>query len=95
MPQHDNSGVQQLLTDRLNRVVLDSTGLKGTYDFTLKLDGTPGLNQLREAMSAGSDPRVAKRSMRDWSSSSIFTDIQKQLGLKLEADKAPLDHLVI
>jgi uncharacterized protein (TIGR03435 family) len=33
--------------------------------------------------------------MNDWSSSSIFSDIQTQLGLKLEADKAPVDSLVV
>jgi bla regulator protein BlaR1 len=87
------------LTDRMGRVVLDLTGLKEAYDFTLKLDGVPGLNQMREAMASGTDPGEAKRalaaSMRNWSSSSIFSDIQKQLGLKLEADKGPVDHLVI
>jgi uncharacterized protein (TIGR03435 family) len=87
------------LTDRMGRVVLDQTGLKESYDFTLKLDGVPGLNQMREAMASGTDPGEAKRAlaagMRNWSSSSIFSDIQKQLGLKLEADKAAVDHLVI
>jgi bla regulator protein BlaR1 len=87
------------LTDRMGRVVLDLTGLKEAYDFTLELDGVPGLNQMRQAMATGTDPGEAKRalaaSMRNWSSSSIFSDIQKQLGLKLEADKAPVDHLVI
>ncbi len=88
-----------LLTDRMGRVVLDLTELKEAYDFTLKLEGVPGLNQMREAMASGGDPGTAKRTMaaamRDWSSSSIFSDIQKQLGLKLEADKGPVDHLVI
>jgi len=50
-------------------------------------------------MASGTDPGEAKRAlaagMRNWSSSSIFSDIQKQLGLKLEADKAAVDHLVI
>jgi uncharacterized protein (TIGR03435 family) len=49
-------------------------------------------------MSAG-DPAAAKRSMgaamNDWTTSSIFTDIQKQLGLKLDADKGPVDSLLI
>jgi uncharacterized protein (TIGR03435 family) len=87
------------LTDHMGRVVLDLTGLKGSYDFTLKLEGTPGYNQIRETMSSSPDPAAAKiamaASIRDWSSSSIFTDIQKQLGLKLEADKAPVDNIVI
>jgi bla regulator protein BlaR1 len=87
------------LTDRMGRVVLDQTGLKGSYDFVLRLEGTPGTNQIRETMSSSADPAAAKiamaASIRDWSSTSIFTDIQKQLGLKLEADKAPVDNLVI
>jgi uncharacterized protein (TIGR03435 family) len=33
--------------------------------------------------------------LREVSTSSIFTDIEKQLGLKLEADRAPVDTLVI
>jgi uncharacterized protein (TIGR03435 family) len=33
--------------------------------------------------------------MSDWSSSSIFSDIQKQLGLQLISGKAPGDYLVI
>jgi bla regulator protein blaR1 len=87
------------LTDRMGRVVLDLTELKEAYDFILELDGVPGLNQMRQAMATGTDPAEAKRTlaagMSNWSSSSIFSDIQKQLGLKLEADKAAVDHLVI
>jgi len=87
------------LSDRMGRVVLDRTSLTGTYDFDLHLDGTPGLDQIREAMASGSDPGDTKRSlatsMRDWTGSSIFSDIQKQLGLKLEADRAPVDNIVI
>jgi uncharacterized protein (TIGR03435 family) len=42
-------------------------------------------------------PVPDKHAARDgsWSSSSIFTQIQKQLGLRLEADKAPVEYLVI
>jgi len=87
------------LTGRMGRVVLDQTGLKGHYDFTLELDRTPGPNQLREALSNSSDLATTKRSMaaamNDWSASSIFSDIQKRLGLKLEADKAAVDGLVV
>ncbi len=87
------------LAARMGRAVLDQTGLVARYDFILELDRTPGANQLRAAISSGADPGEAKRSMaaamNDWSSSSIFSDIQKQLGLKLEADKAPVNRLVI
>jgi uncharacterized protein (TIGR03435 family) len=83
------------LTNRMGRPVLDRTGLQKSYDFTLKLDGTPGVNQIKEAASSGGDAGAVKRAMSDWSSSSIFSDIQKQLGLKLKADKAPVDNIVI
>jgi uncharacterized protein (TIGR03435 family) len=36
----------------------------------------------------------SKTAALDWSSSPIFSEIQK-LGLKLDADKAPVDYLVI
>jgi uncharacterized protein (TIGR03435 family) len=74
------------LSGRMGRPVLDLTGLKGTYDFTLRLDILEGLS--------GDDPELKPKIM-DWSSSSIFTDIEKDLGLKLESDKAPVDQLVI
>ncbi|HYL76096.1 MAG TPA: M56 family metallopeptidase [Bryobacteraceae bacterium] len=87
------------LSDRMGRVVLDQTGLTGRYDFDLKLDGTPGLNEIRESMAASGDPGVAKRSLanslRDWTGTSIYADIQKQLGLKLEAGKATVGNLVV
>jgi uncharacterized protein (TIGR03435 family) len=87
------------LTARMSRVVLDQTGLKGAYDFTLQLDGIPSIDDLRSAISSGGDPATAKRTlgtaMNDWTTSSIFTDLPKQLGLKLESDKAPVDNLVV
>ena len=70
----------------MGRPVLDMTGLKGTYDFSLRLDILEGLTN----GDSDNKPKVA-----DWSTSSIFTDIEKQLGLKLEADRAPVDTLVI
>ncbi len=74
------------LSGRVGRPVVDQTGISGKYDFILKLDILEGLSS--------SDPDF-KRRMSDWGSSSIFTDIQKQLGLKLEADKSAVDYLVI
>jgi uncharacterized protein (TIGR03435 family) len=93
------SSLSTYLTSRMGRVVLDHTGLTGSYDFTLQLEGIPSLDELRSAISSGGDPAAAKRSigtaMNDWTTSSIFSDIQKQLGLKLDADKAPVDNLVV
>ncbi len=74
------------LTYRLGRPVVDLTGLQGSWDFTLRLDSTEG--------AASDDPGV-KASISDLSLSSIFTDIEKQLGLKLESDRAPVETLVV
>ena len=86
------------LTTRMGRVEVNQTGLDGRYDFELQLEGIPSLDDLRAGM-AGGDPAAAKRSMgtamNDWTTSSIFTDLPKQLGLKLEADKGPVDSIVI
>jgi uncharacterized protein (TIGR03435 family) len=74
------------LASRLDRPVLDLTGLQGSWDFTLRLDNMEGL--------AGDDP-TQKARISDWSLTSIFSDLEKQLGLKLESDKAPVETLVI
>jgi uncharacterized protein (TIGR03435 family) len=58
---------------QLGRQVVDRTGLKGNYDFTL--EWTP------------SDP--------DTAAPSLFTALQEQLGLKLEAQKGSVEVLVI
>jgi uncharacterized protein (TIGR03435 family) len=60
--------------------VVDLTGLKGSYDFTLK---------------SNLPTEAEKAALSEWFSSSIFTDIQRQLGLQLETDKAPVDYLVV
>ncbi len=69
-----------MLSVRMDRPVVDLTSLKGSYDFTLKSN-----------LPAEAD----KAALSEWFSSSIFTDIQRQLGLQLETDKAPIDYLVV
>jgi bla regulator protein BlaR1 len=75
------------LTGRMGRPVLDLTGLKDSYDFTLRLNLMEGL--------ASDDPQLKTKILSDWSTSSIFADIQQQLGLQLIADRAPVDYLVV
>jgi uncharacterized protein (TIGR03435 family) len=75
-----------LLTGRLDRPVVDATGLAGVYDFDLELQSLRDLPQLA--------PETAKAVVGDWSSSSIFSDIRK-LGLSLEPNRAPVDNLRI
>src|SRR5262249_48060089 len=75
-----------ILSMALDRVVIDQTGLKGNYNFELKW--TPDESQPRGLDSpdaAASDP----------SGPSLFTAVQEQLGLKLEAKKAPVDLFTI
>src|SRR5262249_322772 len=72
-----------LLSRQLRQTVLDRTGLTGTYD--VKLEWAPDLTQPPETQEA--EERAT--------GPSIFTALQEQLGLKLEARKDPLDVLVI
>ena len=65
----------------VHSTVVDKTGLTGDYDFDLKW--TP------EDAGPPTDDGSAE------SSASIFTAVQEQLGLKLQATKGPTDTLVI
>jgi bla regulator protein BlaR1 len=71
-----------------DRVVLDRTGLTGTYD----VDFDFGF-----ALHQGIDPLANSAALSTDSSGqpSMFTSLRDQLGLKLEATKGPVDVLVI
>ena len=71
----------EFLSTAVNRVIVDKTGLRGSYDIELRFqDDTafigPGSRQQREAPS-------------------LFTALQEQLGLKLDAARGPVDVLLI
>jgi uncharacterized protein (TIGR03435 family) len=70
---------------RLDRPIVDHTGIAGKYDF--KLSWTPDFSQFD-----GNPPGPAKN---DENAPSLYTAIQEQLGLKLEAAREPTDVLVI
>jgi uncharacterized protein (TIGR03435 family) len=72
----------------LDRPVLNQTGLAGRYDFTL--DWTPDDSQFR-GMGATIPPPTDSASAPP----SLFTAIQEQIGLKLEATKAPAEVFVV
>lgn len=69
-----------LLTRRMDRPVLDKTGLTGIYDFTVDLSGLGFNGQPPQDPNAGP---------------SIFTSVQDDLNLRLEAQRAPIEILVI
>lgn len=76
----------------LGRLVIDETGLKGNYDWTLKWTPDQG-----GPMFKGPDggPPSADTPAPDSSGPSIFTALEEQLGLKLESRKGPIESLVI
>lgn len=87
------------------RTVVDETGLKGSYDFTLKwtpefqrggMAGGPGP---AEGSGPGGAPsengQAADSTQADASGPSLFTALQEQLGLRLKPAKGPVEVLVI
>ena len=76
------------LSNQLGRSVTDKTGLTGNYNF--KLEWTPDQNDPRiSELHPDAPPPV------DSAGPTIFTALQEQLGLKLEAQKGPVEILVI
>jgi uncharacterized protein (TIGR03435 family) len=66
-----------------NRVVVDETGLKGNYDFVLS------------GVSMGPRSMEGDHETPPEPTTSIFTALQEQLGLKLESRRVPVEVLVI
>jgi uncharacterized protein (TIGR03435 family) len=77
----------------VGRVVVDRTGLSGTYDMTLTW--TPDQMPARAPGTATDQPIRFNGVDIDPNGPSIFTAVQEQLGLKLDAQKGPVETLVI
>ena len=77
----------RFLSQRLDRPVVDRTGLSGRYDFLLQW--TPEVGEAR------TDPGGNPLQLGDTTGPSIFSAIQEQLGLRLESTRGPVDVLVI
>ncbi len=82
------SHLVHLLSDVVGRTVLDKTGLKENYDFKMSFAPDRGLGQ--QPPGPGDD-----RQLPESGGPSIFTALQEQLGLKLDAQKGPVEVLVI
>ena len=74
-----------ILSGQTSRVVIDKTGLRGHYDFTLNWT----LDRDRTELPDSDHPPAGE------SGPSIFTAVQEQLGLKLVSEKGPVEILVI
>ena len=91
----------ELLGNVLGVPVVDNTGLKANYDFTLDFapDSASGpmgaMSPPPPQHDGGPGSGAAMASAPDLSGPSIFTALQEQLGLKLEQRKGPVDLLVI
>jgi uncharacterized protein (TIGR03435 family) len=74
-----------VLSQLVGRIVVDETALTGRYDFTLEYapenTGRGGEGENAPADASGLP--------------SIFTALQKQLGLKLQADKGTVEFIVV
>ena len=73
------SEFQRFLTGQTQRVVIDRTGLAGAWDFELTF----------------APPDVAVAVSPDLNAPSLFTALQEQLGLRLDATRGPADVLVV
>ena len=76
------------LSSSVGRIVVDETGLPGTYDVDLTFSPPEPTGPLDDA---GGRDHVALTS----DGSSIFKALQEQLGLKLEPKKAPVEFLLV
>jgi uncharacterized protein (TIGR03435 family) len=83
-----NAEIERLcgvLSSFVDRMVIDETGLKGLYNFTVK----------RPADSGGSQPAKPEPGSLDSPSAAIFSDQLKRMGLQLVAGSAAVDYLVV
>jgi uncharacterized protein (TIGR03435 family) len=76
------AALANVFSNWLERVVLDKTGLAGKYN--IRLEWTP------DETAPSSEPEIASRP-----GASLFSAVEQQLGLKLEARKGPVEILVI
>ena len=81
------------LSDRIGRPIVDKTGLTGKYSFKLDWANEPheGGGPGGPAHDAGFSGAPAAGD----TGPSIFTAVEEQLGLKLNAEKGPVDVVVI
>lgn len=88
---HDFTGLMQSAV--LDRPVLDKTGLEGKYDF--ELDWTPDESQFVNMGVHVPPPSADATKAETNQPPDLYTAIKEQIGLQLQATKAPADVMVI
>jgi uncharacterized protein (TIGR03435 family) len=73
----------------VGRPVIDRTGVNGHFNITLEYTPEAGITSIGPPDAPPPDAPVRA------DAPSLFTALQEQLGLKLEATRAPVDVLVI
>ena len=79
------------LSRQLGRTVIDKTELKGEYNFKLEWQPEPGGGV--EALGLPPNPQPSQPA--DTNRPSIFTAVQEQLGLRLDARKRPVEIIIV
>jgi len=82
-----------ILSSQLGRTVEDKTGLNGNYDYTLQW--TPDDAGMPMGGGGADAPPGKGDSSPDAGGPSLFTALEEQLGLKLEATKSTVEVIVI
>jgi bla regulator protein blaR1 len=85
----------KMLSQQLGRNVIDKTGLKGTYDYTLEWTPDPAQGLGPGFSGPGEPPRPDNPAPGESNGVSVFVAIQEQLGLKLESQKELVDMIAI
>jgi len=88
-PHTTMKDLADFLSPRLDRPVIDATGLTAKYDFTLYWDAENMDARLRQPTERNSGPEAMEPAP------TIFGAVQQQLGLKLEQGASMTDVLVI
>lgn len=83
------SNLATALAPQVGRIIIDRTDLTGNYDFEL--------TYAPEALGAGGGPPLINGGPVpvDPNAPTLFTALQEQLGLKLDAQRGPVDVVVI
>jgi len=80
-------GLARLLSSRVDRPALDRTGLDSAYDVEMEWSSDLGLRQAPPGSAGAGDLTPG--------GISLFTALQEQLGLRLQATRGPVDVIVI